>query len=75
MSIILSLIIEIGCLEPSSIIEAGLVKSKSLTLLPTSLPRVSLSSTIFFRVTFFSSLIANPYSFFLEGSTFLNSEK
>ena len=47
MSIILSLIIEIGCLEPSSISDAGLVKSKSLTLLPTSVPRVSLSSTIY----------------------------
>ena len=75
MSIILSLIIEIGCLEPRSIISAGLVKSIFSELLIDCFLRDFFNSSNLLLATDLSLLIAFPKSFFLDTSTFLNSEK
>ena len=75
MSIILSLIIDIGCLDPNSNVEAGRVKSWVVKLDLFSELMDFFNSSNFWRVIFFNSFIANPYSFFSEIFTFLNSEK
>ena len=60
MSIILSLIIDIGCLDPNSSIEDGLVKSSNFELFFSFEIPLILDSSNFARVIFFNSFIARP---------------